>query len=58
VAAGSVEVEPEPDGRHKVALVSVICLALLSFSGRTDRPQAMALAVELAGLYVGRPAKL
>jgi Domain of unknown function (DUF4277) len=44
--------------RRIAALVSVICLALLVFClvERTVR-KAIAPAVELAGLYVGRPAK-
>jgi hypothetical protein len=44
--------------RRIAALVSVICLALLVFClvERTVR-RAIAPAVELAGLYVGQPAK-
>jgi transposase len=46
------------DNRRITALISVICLALLIFClvERAVR-QAIAPAVELAGLYVGRPAK-
>jgi transposase len=46
------------DNRRIAALISVICLALLVFClvERAVR-KAIAPAVELAGLYVGRPAK-
>jgi hypothetical protein len=46
------------DNRRIAALISVICLALLVFClvERAVR-KALAPAVELAGLYVGRPAK-
>jgi hypothetical protein len=46
------------DNRRIAALISVICLALLVFClvERAVR-KALAPATELAGLYVGRPAK-
>jgi Domain of unknown function (DUF4277) len=46
------------DNRRIAALISVICLALLVFClvERAVR-KAIAPAIELAGLYVGRPAK-
>jgi transposase len=57
---GPLEVAPMflKDNRRISALISVICLALLVFClvERAVR-KAIAPAVELAGLYVGRPAK-
>jgi hypothetical protein len=46
------------DNRRIAALISVICLALLVFClvERAVR-KAIAPAIELPGLYVGRPAK-
>jgi hypothetical protein len=46
------------DNRRIAALITVICLALLVFClvERAVR-KAIAPAIELAGLYVGRPAK-